>query len=482
LVGDASIRALQTKRLSGNVHTVDICDLVTAMTRLVPEMAVIDVASQQTVGGCLGAARECPFRRIEEIRRAAPGLVFRATLSAATCFGPKVAPRSALPVTADELVKAGVEIIRVIDPFNDLDRLVAAVTAASLAEAVVEGAVCLDGSLHPALSGHVSATVAVASSLERHGANVIVIEDRNGALRPTSAYSLVRAVRREVNLPVWIRVVDAGGFGLATLLSAVEAGAVGVDTVMPSFAGPGFEPDSVSLTNALYDTERRPEMELISLIAVDDLLRDQVLRLGGWRPMDRPLPDASDRGASPGVMAAVLHRVSDAHLVSDEQALAACEAAWRALGQPAAVSPARQAMVELATRMIETGEAAGPLLDRARVDDPQGLLDSVSSLREGGFPEGTIAEVAPQGKTELLRSLLSQEADLYDQYLARFGEIEMIPGEVSLHGLGVGEICKLLEEGEPRTIEVRSIDLERGRAQVRLDDQEIEVELATTEG
>ena len=458
LVANSTLKALQGRRLESAVRTVDLCEIARAAARLSPEIFVLDVVNQESLGRCLSEALECPFRRIEEIRRAAPGMVLRASISSATSMGKGVVPRSALSVTADELAKAGIDIVRICDPFNDLDRLVAAVTAATLSDMVVEGALCLDGSLHPGLPGSVSAAVAVASSLERHGCHVIVIEDRSGALRPVSAYTLVRSIRREVSLPVWVRVNEAGGYGLATLLAAIEAGAVGVDTVLPAIAGPGLEPDTVSLVSALHDTERRPEADVISVAALDESIRDLTELLGGWRPYLKPPPDAANRGVSPPLLTEVLARTATSESVSPDQALAACEAAWRSLGQPASVSPAQEALIELAMQMIETGEAGGHLLDHARVDDPQGLLDSVGSLREGGFPEGTIAEVVPEGQKELLELLWREDAKgLYD-HRSKFGELELVPSGIAYHGLGKGDLFQLLVDGE--TCRVRIIDVD----------------------
>jgi pyruvate carboxylase len=466
---------LQSPRLAGAIRTYDLCEVVTNLARYVRELSAVDVISQETMFDCLVRARECPFRRIEEMRRAAPGLVLRASLSAATCLGASSAPRGVLTITAAELVRSGIDIIRICDPFNDLDRIVAAVTAASLSDAVVEGAVCLDGALHPNLPGAVSAAVAVAAGLERHGAHVLVIEDRIGALRPVSAYALVRAIRREVSLPLCVRIVESSGYGLASLLSAIEAGAVGADTALPTVAGPGHELDGVVLTNAIHDTERRPETGLPGLVMMDEHIRALCSQLGGWRGFDRPPPDAPDRGITPAFLAEVTDRTIDSRTVSQDQALAACEAAWRALGQPAWVSPARQSLVELAVRMIESGEAGGILLDRARVDDPQGLLDSVGSLRDGGFPESPTAEVDPRSRKELLEVLWGDRAKELRRHQEQFGDLEMIPARACFLGIGPGDEFQLVVDGEVRRIQVLAVDAESGEATVEIDGEQVQI-------
>ena len=109
LLADTTLRAIQTSQLAGAVRTADLCEIVSHLTRTIPQVGVLDVASQETMERCLREAKECPFRRIEEIRREAPGMVLRATLSAATSFGAGVSPRSVLAVTAKELVRTGVE-------------------------------------------------------------------------------------------------------------------------------------------------------------------------------------------------------------------------------------------------------------------------------------------------------------------------------------------------------------------------------------
>jgi pyruvate carboxylase len=479
LVADATIDRLQSPMLGGPVRTAELCAYAAEAVRLAPELNVLDVTSSDAVLQALADARECPFRRIEEIRKAAPGFVLRASISAAAALGRHAAPRNALSVTAAQLVDAGISILRVADPYNDPSRLAAAAAAASKADALVEGAVNVSGSLHPTSSQiHVERVVAAAQLLDQQGVNAVVVEDRCGLLRPVGAYTLVRAIRREVSLPIWVRVVDAGGWGLATLVAAVEAGAIGVDTVMPCLAGNGLEPQCLAVINALSDTERRPDIDPLALATLDEQLERICAILGGWHAPGRIPPDAPDRELTPQLLETVLARCGGPAQVSLDHVLAACDAARHALGKPSMVPPANHAVANLAAQMIEHGMAAGPLIDRSRADDPEGMLDSMGSLREGGFPEGTIEEQAPASRNELLQLLWGDVATKFFEHQSRFGHLELLPSEPLRYGIGPGERLTSLVNGEPYDVLVVSVDEATDRATVELNGRRHELRLS----
>jgi len=468
LLADTTFDRLQARALGGRVRTADLSGYVANAVRVAPELSAIEVASPEGFGLAIGDAKESPFRRIEEARRAAPGLVFRASVSAATALGRGVAPTTALAAVAKELCAAGVDIIRVSDPYNDADRLAAAVDAVSGSDAVIEGAVCATGALHPSNStGFVEGAAAVASTLERHGVLTVVLDDRFGALRPVAAYSAVRGIRREVQVPVWVRLAESSGYVLASAIAAIEAGAVGIDTVMPSLAGAGYEPDVVALTLALKDTERQPEAEPVRLVELDHHVAALLELLGGRRPAPAPPPDAADRGVPADLFADVLQQGGEGLAPSPDHVLAACEAAWQALGEPAPIPPAREGLVELATALMSGDAPAGRLLDRARADDPQGLLDSLASLREGGFPDLELAEELPKDRRGLLAVLWEEEAADFAAHVDRYGELELVPGATCLYGLGAGEALEAVVDGEPH--EVRAIENDPGSTEVTLE-------------
>lgn len=480
LIADASLERLQTPLLTSPVRTAELCELAAGIVRLAPEINVLEVMSPQAFGDAINEARECPFRRIEEIRRVAPGLVLRASLSAASALGENVAPRSAFASTADELVDAGIDIIRIGDPYNDTTRLTAAVTAATLSDSIVEGIVSINSSLQPSSAQlHIEQAIETAKALEQSGVNTIVLEDRCGVMRPVGAYTLVRAVRREVNLPIWVRVAEVTGYGLATLIAAVEAGAVGVDALFPSLTGLGVEPSNIALTTALNDTERKPDVDPLNLATLDDLFARTCRLLGGWNPVRRTPPDIADVGVTPQIIESVLAHSGGLELLSRDQVLAACEAARRVFGDPSMIDPAPTAVARLATQMLKGGSPAGTLIDKARADDPEGVLDSMGSLREGGFPESTIETRSPKNREELITLLWGDDGRRYFDHQGRFGHLEMIPSFPLRYGLGVGDSFSALVHGEPHHVEVLGVDLDAARAQVSLNGEAMEIPFET---
>lgn len=477
LFSDVTIERLQSQLLGGRIRTADLAALAGQAVRLAPELCALEVLSGNMVGRALAEAHECPFRRVEEIRKAAPGVPLRASVSAATAWGGHVIGQKQQIEALIEVSRSGIDIIRVADPFNDADRLAAAVDAVASCGVVVEGAVCVSGALHPTKcpNSFVDAAVAVATTLERHGVHAVVIEDHLGVMRPVAAYRMVRAISREVRVPVWVRFVESSGAALASSVAAAEAGAVGVDVVSPAVRGVGFECDSVALSLALSDTERKPEVETLRLHELDEHFEGIVSLLGGTRNDRRPPPDTGDRGVAPAVLAQVMDHPELGDKVTVDHALTACENAWNALGEPAAVPPAENALVELSRALLLDSEPAGQILDRARADDPQGSLDSVASLREGGFSELIDgAEPVAQSRSELLSRLWSEQHSDYEDHIKLYGEIEMLRSAQCLYGLAPGESIEATINGEHHELRVVEGSPGSRKAAIELDGEPVQ--------
>ena len=56
------------------------------------------------------------------------------------------------------------------------------------------------------------------------GADIICIKDMANLLLPYKAYSLIKRLKAETNLPIVLHTHDTTGTGAMTLLKAVEAG------------------------------------------------------------------------------------------------------------------------------------------------------------------------------------------------------------------------------------------------------------------
>jgi pyruvate carboxylase subunit B len=97
-----------------------------------------------------------------------------------------------------------------------------------------------------------------AKAMQAMGIDSIAIKDMAGLLTPYATADLVRALKAEVDLPVFIHSHDTAGMGSMCQLKAIEAGADHIDTAISSFAWgtshPGTESMVAALKGSEYDT------------------------------------------------------------------------------------------------------------------------------------------------------------------------------------------------------------------------------------
>jgi len=101
----------------------------------------------------------------------------------------------------------------------------------------------------------VAAFVAQAKQMEAMGCDSVAIKDMAGLLTPYATGELVRALKAEQSLPVFIHSHDTAGLAAMCQLKAVENGADHIDTAISSFAWGTSHPGTESMVAALKGSE-----------------------------------------------------------------------------------------------------------------------------------------------------------------------------------------------------------------------------------
>ena len=82
----------------------------------------------------------------------------------------------------------------------------------------------------------------MAKTLEKMGADVICIKDMANLLLPYKAYSLVKELKENVNVPIHLHTHNTTGTGDMTYLMAAQAGVDIVDTALSPLANGTSQP------------------------------------------------------------------------------------------------------------------------------------------------------------------------------------------------------------------------------------------------
>src|SRR5437763_12610554 len=138
--------------------------------------------------------------------------------------------------------------------------------------AICEAAICYTGDiLDPKRTKYsLKYYLKLAKELERMGAHFLAIKDMAGLCRPYAAYTLVKALRDEIGLPIHFHTHDSSGINSASVLEASDAGVDVVDLAIASMSGSTSQPNLNSIVAALQHTPRDTGLDLDSLNEFSD--------------------------------------------------------------------------------------------------------------------------------------------------------------------------------------------------------------------
>jgi len=205
---------------------------------------------------------ENPWHRLESIKE---GIGEASRLTALSrgrnLFGYNPYPDKVIEGFCRNAVKSGISIMRIFDALNDLSNQASTIRFVKENGALADCSVCYTTDPRFSLADHLRAVIGgrklpgpiftvdyfvrKAKELEKMGADIITIKDMAGLIHPQVAGDLIRALKKEITVPVDLHTHCTPGYGLGSVLMAIINGADMIDTVLMPFAGgpaaPAFE-------------------------------------------------------------------------------------------------------------------------------------------------------------------------------------------------------------------------------------------------
>ncbi len=229
----------------------------------------LEVWGGATFDVCLRYLNEDPWERLRAIKRVVRSTPLQMLLRGQNLVGYRHYPDDLVNAFVEEAARAGIDIFRVFDALNDPGNMEAALKAVKRAGARAQGTICYTSSPVHSLESFVG----VGRRLAEMGADELCIKDMGGFMPPGPAASLVRALGKEVGLPVVVHTHSAAGLSMLTCLAAADAGAVAVDGALSPFAGGASQPPTESLVGALRGGPADPGLDLGALSELSDYFR-----------------------------------------------------------------------------------------------------------------------------------------------------------------------------------------------------------------
>jgi pyruvate carboxylase len=395
-VTDTTFRDAHQSLLATRVRTKDMLAVAPVVARTLPGLLSLECWGGATYDVALRFLAEDPWERLTALREAVPNICLQMLLRGRNTVGYTPYPTEVTDAFVQEAAATGIDIFRIFDALNDVDRMRPAIDAVrETGTAVAEVALCYTADLSdPAEKLYtLDYYLRLAERIVDAGAHVLAVKDMAGLLRAPAAATLVTALRREFELPVHLHTHDTAGGQLATYLAAIRAGVDAVDGAVASMAGTTSQPALSAIVAATDHSERTTGLDIR---AVGDLepYWEGVRKV--YAPFEAGLPAPTGRvyhHEIPGGQLSNLRTQAIALGLGDrfEEIEAMYAAADRILGRLVKVTPSSKVVGDLALHLVGAGVSPRDFeAEPDRFDIPDsviGFLRGELGTPPGGWPE-----------------------------------------------------------------------------------------------
>ncbi len=487
-VTDTSMRDAHQSLFATRMRTFDMLAAAPHLARSLPEMFSAEVWGGATFDVALRFLHEDPWDRLARLRECLPNVCLQMLLRGQNTVGYTSYPPDVVKAFVAEARRTGIDIFRIFDALNDVEKMRPAIEAVLETDAIAEGTLCYTGDLSDPQEKLYTLDyyLQTAEGLAGAGSHVLCIKDMAGLLRAPAAGELVGALRREFDLPVHLHTHDTGGGQLATYLAAIEAGVDAIDGAAAPLSGMTSQPSLAAIVAATDHTERETGL---SLEALGDLEPYWEAVRSLYAPFEAGLRSPTGtvyRHEIPGGQLSNLRQQADAMGLGErfeeiERLYARCDTL---LGRPVKVTPTSKVVGDLALYLLSAGVEPEELeADPERYDLPGsviGYLRGELGVPAGGWPEpfrsrmlaarGEAGEEdglseedraaldGPGRRDALNRLLLPGPTSERATAEGRYGDVSVVPTKSFLYGLTPEEeVAVDLEPGVRLFIQLETV-------------------------
>jgi pyruvate/oxaloacetate carboxyltransferase len=217
-----------------------------------------------TIDAGLRFLKEWPFERLARLKKACPKTKHMMLLRGQNIVAYAHQPDDVVEAFINCSAKHGMDIFRIFDALNDPRNMRCAIEAAKKAGKDAHGVICYTTSpVH-----NVEGFIKLGCELEEMGSDAIVIKDMAGLIPPMEAYEIVKGLKANTKIPVWIHTHETAGLGATTYFAAIEAGVDAIDCSVIPFANGTGQPDTLRMISLLKGHERCPAFSKSQLDAL----------------------------------------------------------------------------------------------------------------------------------------------------------------------------------------------------------------------
>lgn len=268
LLMDTTFRDAHQSLLATRVRTHDLLKISPFVAQNFSSLYSLENWGGATFDVAMRFLHECPWERLEEMRRIMPNIPFQMLLRGANAVGYTSYPDNVVYKFCELAVQTGMDIFRVFDSLNYLPNMILGIDAVGKAGGVVEAAISYSGDVSdPSRTKYtLPYYLDLADELVKAGTHVLCIKDMAGLLKPRAATMLIDGIRqRHPDIPIHVHTHDTSGAGVASMLAAAHAGADVVDVAVDSMSGMTSQPSMGAVVASLQGSELDTGLSLESV-------------------------------------------------------------------------------------------------------------------------------------------------------------------------------------------------------------------------
>jgi pyruvate carboxylase len=263
LLTDTTMRDAHQSLLATRMRSYDMLQIAPHYAALLPQLFSVECWGGATFDVALRFLKEDPWQRLTQLRERMPNMLLQMLLRSANAVGYTNYPDNVVEFFVARAAERGVDVFRIFDSLNWVENMRVAIDAVLKTGRLCEAAICYTGNLSDPHERKYTLDyyLRLARELKKAGTHVLGIKDMAGLCRPRAAYTLVKALKEEIGLPVHFHTHDTSGISAASVLAAVEAGADAVDGAMDAMSGLTSQPNLGSIVEALRFGPRDPGID-----------------------------------------------------------------------------------------------------------------------------------------------------------------------------------------------------------------------------
>ena len=351
-VTELALRDAHQSLLATRMRTEDMLPIAEKMDQV--GFFSLEMWGGATFDSCLRFLNEDPWERALKLKKVAPNTPFQMLLRGQNCVGYRHYADDVVERFVKKSCDVGINIFRIFDALNDLRNIETAVKTVKKCGETVEG--CISYTVSPV--HNIELYIKMARGLKDMGSDIICIKDMAGLLTPDATETLIREIKKEIDLPIHLHTHATTGLVGMNMQKAIDAGVDMVDTAISSLSMGTSHYATECIVAAQKGTARDTGLDLGLLEEISNYFQEVRKNYAAFESDFKGVDINILKSQIPGGMISNMENQLKEQNALDklEEVLEEVPCVRKDMGYPPLVTPTSQIVGSQATLNVLTGE------------------------------------------------------------------------------------------------------------------------------